>query len=290
MRSAAVDHPRPGVEPNRRRRRRRRHLASLIALAVTVFVACAGCRLDVGVDITMAADGTGRVTVTAVADPQLVVAAPSAFADLRLDDIRQAGWTVTGPTKNADGSMTMTLVKPFATPAEATTILVELNGPDGPLQGLAVGLDRSFALVASTLAGHTQVTGGVGAFSDAALVQALGSPPLANVVTQPVDQVLGLTVTAGFAGTVTTADGQIAPDRQSVQWTPSLADGVSTPINARFELVDQGARDARRTSHLAWGALGIYLGALVLIVLVISFLIRLRRRRRARRAQNSPSL
>ena len=104
--------------------------------------------------------------------------------------------------------MTMTLVKPFATPAEATTILAELNGPDGPLQGLTVGLDRSFALVASTLTGHAQVTGGLGAFSDAALVQALGSPPLANVVTQPVDQVLGLTVTARFPGTVTTADGR----------------------------------------------------------------------------------
>jgi hypothetical protein len=161
-----------------------------------------------------------------------------------------------------------------------------LNGPAGPLQGLTVSIDRSFALVASTLAGHAQVMGGLGAFSDAALVQALGAPPLANVVTQPVDQVLGLTVTARFSGTVTTADGDVAPDRQSVEWKPSLADGVSTPMNARFELVDQGARDARRRSRLAWEAAGIYLGALVLIALVVLLVIRLRRRRRARRSSS----
>jgi hypothetical protein len=281
MRPADVDHLHRGVDPRRRRRR-----ALVVALAIVVALACASCRLDVGVDITMATNGTGNVTVTAIADPQLVATAPSAFADLRLDDVRQAGWSVTGPTRNPDGSLTLTLVKPFATPAEATSILAELNGPNGPLHGVSVSIDRSFALVASTLSGQAQLMGGLAAFSDAALAQALGSPPLANVVTQPVDQVLGLTVTAHFAGSVTSADGEIAPDRQSVEWRPSLADGVSTPMNARFELVDQGARDARRTSRLAWGALAIYLGAVLLIALAVFFVLRRRRRRRAHRAEH----
>jgi hypothetical protein len=280
MRPADVDHHHRGGDRQRGRR------TLVIALASVVVLACAGCRLDVGVDITMAANGTGTVTVTAVADSQLVTTAPSAFADLRLDDVRQAGWSVTGPTRNPDGSLTLTLVKPFATPAEATSILAELNGPNGPLHGLTVGIDRSFALVASTLAGQAQLTGGLAAFSDAALAQALGSPPLANVVAQPVDEVLGLTVTARFAGSVADADGAIAPDRQSVEWRPSLADGVSTPMNARFELVDQGARDARRTSRLAWGALAIYLGAILLTALAVLFVLRRRRRRHGHQAEH----
>jgi hypothetical protein len=247
-------------------------------VTLAVVAVCAGCRLDVGVAITMQPDGSGTVAVTATADPELVTAAPSAFADLRLDDVKQAGWTVSGPAKGADGSMAMTLTKPFATPAEANTILAELNGPAGPLVGLTVGLERSFAVVASTLAGHTQLTGGLAAFSDAALAQALGSVPLANLVTQPVDQVLGLSVTAHFPGQVVSADGQIAADRQSVMWHPSLADGAVTPINARFELVDQGARDARRTSHLAWGALVLYLGALLVVVVLVTVVVRRRRR------------
>jgi hypothetical protein len=284
MRLADVDHPYTGVDPNRRSRRRAPVLAAILALVVI----CAGCRLDVGVDITMAADGTGTVAVSAVADAQLVAAAPSAFSDLRLDDIRQAGWMITGPTKNPDGSMTLMLQKPFATPAEATSILGELNGPSGPLQGLTVAIDRSFALVTSTLSGHAQLTGGLGAFSDAALTQALGAPPLGNVAAQPIDQVLGLTVTARFAGTVATADGQIAADGRSVKWQPSLADGVVTPMNARFELVDQGARDARRTSRRAWTALAIYGGAVALIGLIL-FLV-LRHRRRGRAARQTPTL
>jgi hypothetical protein len=211
----------------------------------------------------------------------LVAAAPSAFADVRLDDIRAAGWTVSDPAKGTDGSLALTLAKPFHTPAEATAILGELNGPDGPLRNLSVGLDQSFAVVSSSLTGTVQLNGGLGAFSDAALAQALGSAPLANLVTQPTDQVMGLTVTARFPGRVTTANGDIAPDRSSVTWRPPLTEDVVTALDAHFERVDQGARDARRTSRLAWGGLAIY-GALFVAV-VIAVAVLLRRRSRARR-------
>ena len=252
-----------------------------LLLVLAGVIALAGCRLDVGVDIAMRADGTGTVTVTATADPELIAAAPSALADLRLDDIRAAGWTVADPAKGADGSVALTLTKPFASPAEATAILGELNGPDGPLRALTVTLDRSFATVSSRLTGTVQVTGGLGAFSDAALAQALGSAPLANLVTQPVDQALALSVTARFPGRVTTANGEIADDRSSVTWRPALTDGTSTALDARFAQVDQGAKDARRTSHLAWGALVVY--GVLLVVVVVGVVVLLRRRRRSRR-------
>src|SRR5829696_6093571 len=127
-----------------------------VLLVVVAILVLAGCRLDVGVDIAMQADGSGTVAVTATADAALVAAAPSAFADLRLDDVRQAGWTVSDPAKGTDGSLVVTLTKPFRTPAEATTILAELNGPDGPLRNLAVGLEQSFAVVSSSLTGSGQ--------------------------------------------------------------------------------------------------------------------------------------
>src|SRR5262249_22660649 len=180
----------------------------LLVLFTLFAVVVAGCRLDVGVDVAMQPDGSGTVTVTATADAELVAKAPSALADLRLDDIRQAGWTVTSPTKAADGAMAVTLAKPFSTPAEASAILAELNGPNGPLHGLALAIDRSFATVTSSFTGSSQLTGGLAAFSDDALVQALGGgTPLANLVAQPVDQVLGLTVTARLPGRITTTNG-----------------------------------------------------------------------------------
>ena len=258
-------------------------LLAVCALVVALVLVAAGCRLDVGVDIRMEADGSGTVAVAATADRELLAAAPSALTDLRLDDIRQAGWTVAAPTAAADGSSTVTMSKPFRTPQEANAILGELNGPDGPLRDLTVQLDRSFALVASSLTGSVQLTGGVGAFSDAALAQALGAAPLANVVTQPIDQVLGLTVTARFPGQVTTANGDVDPDRVAVTWHPPLSEGTATALDAHFELVDQGARDARRTSRIAWGALAIYLAVLVIVVTTVGLVRRRRRRRRRAR-------
>jgi hypothetical protein len=252
-----------------------------VLVVIAAVLVLAGCRLDVAVDVAMRADGTGTVTMTATADPELVAAAPSVFADLRLTDVRAAGWTVSDPARGADGSMAVTLSKPFRTPAEATAVLAELNGPDGPLRGLTVTLDRSFAVVASSLTGTVGLSGGLGAFSDAALAQALGSPPLANLVTQPIDQVMGLTVTAHFPGRVVTANGEIAADRVSVTWKPPLTDGVTTALDAHFEQVDAGARSARRTSRLAWGALAVYVA--VLLVVVLAVVVLLRRRSRGKR-------
>jgi hypothetical protein len=251
----------------------------LVTLFAALALLLAGCRLDVALDVAMHADSSGTVTVTAAADAELVAKAPSAFGDLRLDDIRQAGWAVTGPTKAADGTMSVTLAKPFGTPAEAAPILAELNGPNGPLHGLALSIERSFALVSSSFTGSAQLTGGLAAFSDDALIQALGgSTPLANLVASPVDQVLGLTVTARLPGRVTSSNGTVGADGASVTWKPSLADAVATPLEARFEQADQGAKDARRRSHLAWGALVVYLGALLLTVGVVALLLRRRRR------------
>src|SRR3954451_395503 len=143
-----------------------------VLLVVVAAIVLVGCRLDVAVDVAMQADGSGTVTVTATADAELVTAAPSAFADLRLDDVRRAGWTASAPAKGADGAIAVTLTKPFATPAEATAILGELNGPYGPLPNVLVALNRSFAVVSSSLTGTVQLAQRLRAFSDADLVQA----------------------------------------------------------------------------------------------------------------------
>jgi hypothetical protein len=55
---------------------------------------------------------------------------------------------------------------------------------------------------------------------------------------------------------------------------------VVTPFDAHFQLTDQGAKDARRRSQLAWGALAVYLAVLLLVVGVVALLLRRRRRRR----------
>ena len=174
----------------------------LLALVGAVAL-LAGCRLDLNVAVDLAADGSGTVRVTATADADLLARAPNAVTDLRLDDAKAAGWTVTGPSATESGGAQVVLTKPFGSPEQATAILAEINGPSGPLRGLTLSQAREFATVTSDLTGEVRLDGGLGAFADQALVQVAGKVPLADQVAAsgvPLDQALGLTVTVDLPG------------------------------------------------------------------------------------------
>ena len=134
-----------------------------------------GCRLDVDVATTVAEDGSGTVVVTVHADDELLAAAPGLVADLRLDDLTAAGWTVDGPVSAAGDGTRLVLTKPFASPEQANLVLAEVGAP---LQ-VALAQAREFALVRTTVTGA--VTGvDLDAFADAELVQALGGEAAAR--------------------------------------------------------------------------------------------------------------
>jgi hypothetical protein len=252
-----------------------RLLAALCAVGLL-----AGCRLDVNVTVDADADGSGTVTVTATADAELLARAPGAAEDLRFDDARAAGWTVTGPTPTDSGGAQVVLTKPFGTPEQATAILDEINGPSGPLRDLALTQTREFARVTTAMTGEVRLDGGVGAFADEALVQVAGKVPLADQVAASgvaLDQALGLTVTVELPGTVTTTNGTAVGG--SVTWTPSLAEGVATSLEAQALQEDTAALRASDVERwTVWGLIG--WGALfALIVLIV--LLRVWRRRRA---------
>jgi hypothetical protein len=251
-----------------------RLLAALCAVGLL-----AGCRLDVNVTVDADADGSGTVTVTATADAELLARAPGAAEDLRFDDARAAGWTVTGPTPTDSGGAQVVLTKPFGTPEQATAILAEINGPSGPLRDLALTQTREFARVTTGMTGEVRLDGGVGAFADEALVQVAGKVPLADQVAAsgvPLDQALGLTVTVELPGTVTTTNGTAVGG--SVTWTPSLAEGVATPLEAEALQEDAAALRASDVERwTVWGLIG--WGALFALIVLIVLLRAWRRRR-----------
>jgi hypothetical protein len=233
------------------------------------------------------ADGSGTVTVTATADAELLARAPGAVEDLRFDDARAAGWTVTGPTPTDSGGAQVILSKAFGTPEQATAILAEINGPSGPLRGVTLTQDREFARVTTGVTGQVLLEGGVGAFADEALVQVAGKVPLAEQVAAqaaaggvPLEQALGLTVTVDLPGTVTATNGTAAGG--SVTWTPSLADGVATPLQAETLQEDTAALRASDVERwTVWGLIG--WGALFALIVLVVLLRAWRRRARRRR-------
>jgi LppM domain len=246
-------------------------MRALVAMLAVVLLA--GCRLDLDVKVDIAADGRGTVTVTATADPELVAKAPGAVDELRLDDARAAGWTVTGPEKTPDGGARVALSKPFTSPEQATAILAEINGPTGPLRGLTVAQRREFAKVTTEVSGEARLDGGVAAFADDALVQVAGKIPLAEQVAAsgvPFDQAVGLTVTVSAPGRMSSTTGSTSGG--TVTWTPTLAEGQSTSLQAIALKEDRAAQRARTMerwsswSLAGWGAIFALIVFAVLIV------------------------
>lgn len=228
-------------------------IAALVALVVLV-----GCRLDVTVDTEVRRDGTGVVRVEARADAELLARAPSALGDVRLDDLRAAGWTAVGPEPQPDGGAVVRLEKPFATLAEGQAILQSLNGPQGPLHDVVLApATEGEGVVLSTTA---RLDGGIEAFADTALVQAAGGVPFVGSSVGP--EALGLTVSVALPGEVA-APGATIVDGGRATWTAPLGPGQATVVSATGTWTGDGPGRFQALAVGALVALGIYVVGLV---------------------------
>ena len=192
---------------------------ALIVIAVMVLSAC---HVNVTVDIFMGADGSGRITVTALADSDVVNKAPGLADDLRFDDAMAAGWTVTPPTSTDDGGLRVELTHQFANPEEATALLQSINGSGGPLHN--VTLSRVVRDVGTTvsLTGSLRIDG-MGAFADPDVLAAVGATPYAEEIVasgQGPSQAVTVTLRATLPGKVTSSTGTMADGK--VSWIVPL--------------------------------------------------------------------
>lgn len=116
---------RPWVPDSRRRGIGRRLTGT--AILGTLFVTTA-CNVGVGVDIDVAENGSGLVSVGVSLDR----AASDALGDVQIDleDLALAGWEVSGPAREADNLLWLRASKPFGSAEELPSILAEIAGPE----------------------------------------------------------------------------------------------------------------------------------------------------------------
>jgi FMN phosphatase YigB (HAD superfamily) len=164
----------PGHPPPARRVLHRRVLPAL--LTFLLLVAAAGCRVDGKVAVDLKDDGSGTVVVTVHLDKEAAAQVPHLGDELAVADLEKAGWTVTGPTKGDDGSLTVRASKPFDTPAEGEQVLHEVAGKSGLLTDIDVRSDRSFGRTEQRLAVTVDTTDGLASLGDASLTKLLGKP------------------------------------------------------------------------------------------------------------------
>ena len=253
----------------------------VVALALTA------CKVDTTVTVEVAADGSGVITLIAVADAEVVTQAPGLADDLRFDDAVAAGWALDGPTPTDDGGLTATLTHEFATVQEATALLQSINGVDGPLHGVAVTRTVADGQVTTALVGSLRVDGGLNAFADPDVLAAIGGSPYADDIAatglRPTD-VVTFTFTADLPGEVTTAGTGVDAGEPVLSWSVPL-DGTTADL-ATTSVISESAVAG---SSGVWGtvatvALVALIAWCVAAIAFIAFVARARRAKARRRA------
>ncbi len=248
----------------------------LIALAVVL----TACRVDTSIDVALDENGSGVITVTAVADAELVARVPGLAEDLRFDDLLAAGWVLEGPATTADGGLSVVLRHTFSSPEQATALLASLNGTDGPLEAAALARTPSERQIDYALSGGARIENGLASFADPDLLASIGATPYADSIAAAglaPDQVLGLSFSVGLPGTVTGTTGAIDPEggEGRVRWTIPL-DGSPLDLTTRSTV----SLERGRTWHvLATVALVVLIAWVAASVVLIALVARARRRR-----------
>lgn len=246
----------------------------LLGIGALVVVATA-CRLDVSTTVDVAQNGSGRITLVAVADAELVQRAPELKEGIAADDLRTRGWTVGTPTPLPDGGVQVIIERSFATPAEATELLAGLSGEAGPFHDLT--LTRSGSIAASTfdVTGELRVDGGLAAFADAEIVELVGSVPFDDILTtqeRTLADTMSLSLATRLPGDVSSTSGAV--DENLVRWDVPL-DGSSVAVQAQSRNFDVGALLGRIIAIVAFVALVAWLIGMAVVT------VRIVRRRRA---------
>ena len=150
-----------------------------LGLAVLLLLlAGPGCQVTLTAGIDARADGSGTVQAAIGFDDEALAEVGNPATELRLDDLRQAGWRVDGPRKEKDGLTWVRAAKPFANPAEASRVAAELSGSGGPFRDLRLQRSHSLFKTKVALTGTVDLSNGLAGLSDPAVQAKLGAADL----------------------------------------------------------------------------------------------------------------
>ncbi|MYJ14182.1 MAG: hypothetical protein F4078_07785 [Acidimicrobiia bacterium] len=102
----------------------------LILTLAGALLAASACEVDVGVDVDVAENGSGTVSLGVSFDRAAADALGDLASHLDLDDLALAGWDVTGPAREADNLLWVRAAKRFGSTEELPGVLAEIAGPD----------------------------------------------------------------------------------------------------------------------------------------------------------------
>jgi hypothetical protein len=211
-----------------------RSRALLGALALLLLTAC---HVDIGVGVDVHDDGTGTVRATVTLDGDAAQRVPDLANQLRVDDLRNAGWRVDTPKSLKDGSMVVQAARGFRTPAEASRIVAQLNEPNGPFRRFRLERTRSFLKTTTRFTGTVDLSRGLASFSDPQLDRQLGGgtfgvdqAQLERQAKAALDRVFTVTVAVRLPGPTTSNSARAASN--GAVWRPRLGEKAELVASA----------------------------------------------------------
>lgn len=241
----------------------RRVLGVLGALACVV--ALGACRVHTVVGIDVRSDGSGLVRVGVGLDADAARRVPNLAADLRLEDLRAAGWRIVGPRREADGRVWVRASKPFASPAEARRVVAEVSGPAGPLRDVTVRRRAGYWRSRTEVRGTVDLSGGIEALGDEDLRRRLGGSSLGaprdlieGRLGAPLEEVFTFQVDVRLPGRTASSNAPVVSGGEA-RWRVPLGEQVRLAAAAEERNVRRIAgvalTGAGAAGLVVWGAL-----------------------------------
>lgn len=229
----------------------------------------------------MEPDGTGMVTVVAVADADMVSRVPGIAEDLRLEDVVAQGWAIDGPTAAPDGSITAMLAHPFRSKDELANLLNSI-GP--PFTNMQAARNTENEQTTNAVDGTLVLANGFDSFADADLVAAVGGLPFADEIAASgatPQSSLAFTFRVSLPGELISSETGREVGDGVIEWTAPL-DGTSVELftSTVQRPVGPGGAWAKPVSNIAFVGLIVWIAVAAAF---IGFVVWARRKKRARR-------
>ncbi|MEZ5231315.1 MAG: hypothetical protein R2749_01175 [Acidimicrobiales bacterium] len=240
-----------------------RRVVSLVLLALAVLLLTA-CQTDAYLEVQVDDDGGGAVYVAVALDQE--AAAKSVLYEgmapnvLPVQDLVDAGWTVSGPTQEQDGRIWLRASKEFSQPDQLTAVVNEVAGPQGPFRNFQVTRSTQFGEQDWQFSGSVDLSGGLAAFSDEGVAAqfggaALGQPPevYEAQLGSPLEQLVKLTVVVDLPGEFRENNGVIgSAGLAAPTTTTSAATGDGAATTAAGAPTTVAPRAAGRGAAVVW--------------------------------------
>jgi hypothetical protein len=214
-------------------------------IALFLVFLLAGCRVDTTVEARVHGR-SGEVTACFALD-QEALAVLGGDVDLatgaQVADLKKAGWIITGPRRPQAGGAVVEASKRFGRPEELATVVAELSGPAGPLQGFRLERRRSLTRARYRLSGVADLRGGTAATGFENAAGLAGRVRAAGVDPKRLEELLASRAAEGFQLRIVVD----LPGRDERAW--------DVPLGQRVEIeASSTAPDRARPALLALAA------------------------------------